>query len=399
MALRSDRRKLIEGLETLLEAKLLVYFVGDRRFCSAQIAEDVIRPMYDHLTAVRSELDRTKKLALFIYSVGGLMETPWKIVSLLREFSPTLLAIVPFKCYSAATMIVMAADKIIMTDLAQLGPIDPSMRVMGRGPDGQPFPIPDVSVEDIAAYVRFARNRVGIADQAQLGQALQSLSSSLPAPILGQIERTYSHIRLVASKLLSRHRNPPYQPETVTRIIETLTEKSYTHGHGIGRDEAKEIGLDVEYPDAEAADAIWKLYCAYEDWSQLGRSDDPWSYFEEDGPDEAKEEKVPIAIVESTAMVHACQGDLVFRRVRRPPPPNPQINVNLSIGLQIPPPVAEPVQPGQTPQVPLEAIIQQVQQQIMQQVPEIVRRELTRQSPVVNVEAQFRGARWEGLTG
>ncbi len=70
-----------------------------------------------------------------------------------------------------------------------------------------------------------------------------------PLP-LGSVNRQNSHIRLVAKKLLAS-RKEKHSEDKMTSIIDTLTEKMYFHGHAIGRREAKELGLPVEYPDAD----------------------------------------------------------------------------------------------------------------------------------------------------
>jgi len=49
--------------------------------------------------------------------------------------------------------------------------------------------------------------------------------------------------------------------EKISTIIETLTEKIYSHGHAIGRREARDIGLPVKYPGPKLEDLMW--WCIY----------------------------------------------------------------------------------------------------------------------------------------
>lgn len=222
-----DRKKLIVEIEKERSSKVVVFFCGDRPLAPTAIADDAIRPMYDHL---RTLDPKPEKLDLYLYSLGGLMETPWKIVTMLREFCKELSVVVPYKAYSAATMIALGADKISMTDKSELGPIDPQLNV-AVGPDRPQFVLPQIGVEDVASYVTFLRQRAGLTDQTALAGCIAALVSNLTPPLLGRIERVYSHIRLVARKLLSLAR-PPIDDRRVTAIIEQLTEKTYVHGHG-----------------------------------------------------------------------------------------------------------------------------------------------------------------------
>ena len=122
---RSNRVELIKKIEGKLSAKVLVYFTADSPIVTANIAEDAIRPMFDHMLI----MGKQQRIALYLYSLGGQMETPWKLVTMLREFCDELYIVVPYKAYSAATMIAIGTDKICMTSKAELGPIDPALTI------------------------------------------------------------------------------------------------------------------------------------------------------------------------------------------------------------------------------------------------------------------------------
>jgi len=65
---------------------------------------------------------------LLIHSPGGFPEATESIVESLRSKFPHIRAIVPSFAKSAATMMAMAADEILLDDDAELGPIDPQMQ-------------------------------------------------------------------------------------------------------------------------------------------------------------------------------------------------------------------------------------------------------------------------------
>jgi len=74
---RTERKILIEKLEKVRESKLLCYVVGDRGPTPAQIGDDALRPIYEHLRA----LGHVPRLDLFIYSRGGAIDVPWRLVT------------------------------------------------------------------------------------------------------------------------------------------------------------------------------------------------------------------------------------------------------------------------------------------------------------------------------
>ncbi|MEM3382298.1 MAG: hypothetical protein QXE05_00915 [Nitrososphaeria archaeon] len=368
-------------IEKTLDLRLIVYFLGDRPLATTQIADDAIRPMYEHL----KEIGKCNRLGLFLYGVGGVMETPWKIVTMLREFCDELVVIVPYKAYSAATMICLGADKILMTPKGELSPIDPILQFIGPERPSQLL-MPEIGVEDISSYVKFLKERAGLTDQSALSEGINALAQILTPPFLGRIERVYSHIRLVARKLLSLCR-PPLDERKITTIVESLTEKTYAHGHGIGRKEAKEIGLPVEYLDEEKEKDVWELYKKYEEWLKLRSISDPRAYFTDTESDTYTEKEIPFACIESSKLLHTFIGDFQLQRIRKIPP-QPVINVNLNVSL--PPNIL----PAQIPQQ-VHLILQQLLQQASQQIQQMVAQEIARQSPVERIEGGIVGGDWK----
>jgi len=379
---REQRLEMIKQIGDFAGAQVLVYFTADSPIMGGSIAEDALRPIFDHLRSIGSQ----KRLALYLYSRGGAMEAPWKLITVLREFCDELHSIIPFRAHSAATMVAIGTDKIHMTKKAELSPIDPALRAV-PSQEGVAPKLPELGVEDVAAYLTFVRDRAKLSDQSALVRAVEALASNLTPPLLGRLERVYSHIRLVARNLLSLHK-PPLEDRQISAITEALTEKLYVHGHGIGRSEAKNIGLDVEFLDGEKENAVWSLYELYEDVFRLRESMDPEGYFPQDA-DSFEWPDTPIACVESANQLHAFVGKTRAQRIRQVPP-NPTININL--GLNVPP----SIQPQQIPAAVQQAI-QQLLQQAAQEMNLLVARELQRQSPVQGISASFVGGLWRKL--
>src|SRR5690606_3683380 len=66
-------------------------------------------------------------LDLILHSPGGQAEATDRIVRYLRSKFTNIRVFVPFAAMSAATMLAMAADEIVMGKHSQLGPIDPQI--------------------------------------------------------------------------------------------------------------------------------------------------------------------------------------------------------------------------------------------------------------------------------
>jgi hypothetical protein len=188
----------------------------------------------------------------------------------------------------------------------------------------------------------------------------------------------------VARKLLTS-RKEKLDEAKINSIIETLTEKIYSHGHAIGRKEAQEIGLPIEMPEEPLENALWDLYLEYEKFLQLAEPFDPLVTLTE--KEEEHLEKIPIAIIESENKTHVFTTRVDFKR-RRQVPSNPQINLNL--GLNLPP----NIRPEEIPQQ-VQQILHQMTNQMAQKVQQLVQQEIVRQSPEIGIDIKVYGGKWE----
>jgi len=247
-------------------SKVLVYFTGDRPGRETQIAEDIIPIIHDHL----QRFGNVKDLDLFIYTRGGIIFAPWRLVTLAREFTGHLSVLVPFRCHSAGTLIALGANEIVMTNMGELSPVDPQF----VNPGGGVNPAGDRrSVEDVISYIAFAK-KVGIKGQEQLGAVFgKLLSERLTALDIGSIHRGYNLIRYLVRQLLSTHMAEKKYNVRIKEISDFMTEKLHAHEYKIGRKEAKSIGLTVVFPIKDVEKLMWELYCEYEKLMELR---DPW---------------------------------------------------------------------------------------------------------------------------
>jgi hypothetical protein len=315
---------------------------------------------------------------------GGDVSVPWRIVTMFREFCDEFSVLIPYKAHSAGTMIALGADRIIMSKKAELSPIDPTLvrAVIGEAT----VPPPEISVEDVSSYISFMRERANITDQSALAQVVSQLASHLTPLTLGSVNRQYSHIRIVARKLLTS-RKEKVEEGRIGNIIEALTEKMYSHGHAIGRREATDLGLPCDNPDTNIETLIWNLYQEYEQLLQLTKPIDPEELLTRENKEEYSIDNIPLAIIESIPKLDIFELSSVFRR-KRQVPPNPQININMNLGL---PPGIDPTKLPQN----FQQIVQQLMGQIAQAIPQIVQQEIVRQSPIVGIEGRSFGGQWK----
>lgn len=266
----TERRELIKKLQIERGERLCVtYITSTRPGHELQIADDVLRLLYDHLEA---QSDAAKKgVDLFLHSNGGSGTVPWRVVSLIREYTEHFAVLVPHRAFSAATLIALGADDIVMHKMGCLGPIDPSVANIFNPPNPQaPGQLAAISVEDVSGYFKLIEEELGITHSEELVQAVLALTEKVHPLALGNVQRSHHQARMMARKLLRRHMKSDADETEIVRIIDTLKSNLFFHGHPINRDEAKtELKLKVSTPTGVIEGLMWELYCEYENELQL----------------------------------------------------------------------------------------------------------------------------------
>ena len=248
-----ERLALYRELEQEFNSKIITYVTSDRPNMAAQIASDAIEYFISHLDSIGP----CSRISLFLYTRGGDTSAARNIVNLLRMYCDYLQVIIPHKAHSAGTIIALGANEMVMTKQATLRPIDPSLHTLlnPRAQDGTLYP---VSVEAVKGYLEFAKNELGITDQATLGDIFKKLSDFVHPLVLGEVYRSKAQIQMMAEKLLL---NQVTDPEKVKKVTDFLCSDSGSHDYTINRREAKnELGLNVNKPTPYQYDIIKSIY-------------------------------------------------------------------------------------------------------------------------------------------
>lgn len=268
---RANRVQLLQQLQQVRGRPALAFVLGDRQNLNTQIAPDQI----SLTSTLLEELGHVPALDLFLYSTGGITMAAFAFVNLVREYADEFSVLVPYKALSAATLICLGADEIVMTPLASLSPVDPSVSgpynpIAANQPPGVPPQGLPVSVEDVVEYIDLAKVDVGLTSDADMREVFLQLARDVRPLALGSVRRARTQIRMLSRKLLESH--PARQSKATAwlrklktkKIVDALTKKLFSHDYTISRREAKSLGLNVAEPDAAAAAAIMALYREYE---------------------------------------------------------------------------------------------------------------------------------------
>jgi len=241
-------QKLLNKIQENLTSPVICYYTSD----SSALDNSHVNFFMEHL----NKIGRQEKLTLVLVSNGGAGTAALRIASLLREYCQQLQVALPANCASAATLLSLAADKIIMTPLGYLTAIDPSL-THPLNPRGSFGPVP-VSVDQIKRIIKFLSENTSTQETPY-----QTLFKYVHPLALGEIDRASSSSELIAVKMMKLHPGSFKDEEQMSWIANHLSNDYPTHGFPILYQEAKEIGLPVEKASDELNDILWDLIKAY----------------------------------------------------------------------------------------------------------------------------------------
>jgi len=205
-----------------------------------------------------------------IHSPGGSGVTAEKIVEMCRKYTTKeFRVIVPNMAKSAATIIALGADKIVMGYCSELGPIDAQKFINVGGITQQLSAQSFISArENLLKELAKAK-----ADKKEFIGYLQQLSSSTVEPaFIEECKREINFANDLVKKWLPQYmlkvKNPSWNSRKLKQTANTIAknlssaDKRFVHGRMIGADESGSLGLGITTLQKEDPtwNLLWEIY-------------------------------------------------------------------------------------------------------------------------------------------
>jgi ATP-dependent protease ClpP protease subunit len=246
----STRKNLYEEIQKLLGddkfiAAFFTSFVFDVQLNNADV--DMLEEVFQN-----SDL-KGKHLVLILNCPGGDGLAAERLINACRSYSTNgFTVLVPKQAKSAATMICLGANKIIMSNTAELGPIDPQVF------DGNRWYAAHEIIEAYDELVEKATKAKG-----RIDPFLQQLQR-MDATQIRWIKSAQALSENIAIKTLQTGIMKGLAPNKIKTRIKPFLDPRFTKSHGrpIYHDVAKDCGLDVQVEDLKSPlwVKIWELY-------------------------------------------------------------------------------------------------------------------------------------------
>ena len=252
-----DRLKLFRQLEDARDRPLVIYVTSSRGGSSGMMSGDTVPELLQQLDALPPS---TKEVDLLLVSNGGDPTVAWRIVSLIRERVEKFSVLVPEAAFSAATLIALGADEIVMHPHGNLGPTDPQIPAPRRGKEEKGFNPIGFGSEDLSAFLKFAREDVGLTDQQQMLSVFNHFCEQVGSVAVGVAARSAQLTVTMGEKLLQLHMKGEAEREKARAISEKLTRDFFHHGYPVSKTEAKFIGLPIAKTDTNIEKLMWQIW-------------------------------------------------------------------------------------------------------------------------------------------
>jgi hypothetical protein len=241
---RYARQQLIAAYEAATGANLVV------------MLDQIFPPNMTLLEELIFDCDKNKPLHLLLASPGGDGETAIRMVRSMQTRCSELTVLVPDMAKSAATLLCLGADKILMGPAGDLGPVDPQFQIGGRSL---------ASAKEIVAAIDEAERRVKESPETYplFAGLLSDVNMLMVEQARNALDRTEALVREALSCCGTRSITDV--KKLTTALKAPLIDEPASHSAVIDVRAAQKFGLPAE-PYDPASDEwrrVWELWTRY----------------------------------------------------------------------------------------------------------------------------------------
>ena len=242
---RYQRQAIIKQIQDRTRRRLLCYVSG--RDC--MIDENDTMPFVDLLHNVPP----SKEVDLLLHTTGGSIDAAEKLIRMVRaKVDPaTLRIVVPEFAKSAGTVMVLGADSVVMSDMSELGPIDPHTVLFDKWQSVQNY---------IDAYDTHTEELKAEPGNVAAQIMLEQLDPATLKLCLAAKERARQSAESLLRDGMFRD-NKGNRTKTVSELLDTT--RWLSHSQMISWRDAQALGLEVQHLDYKSKtwQDYWRLYC------------------------------------------------------------------------------------------------------------------------------------------
>jgi hypothetical protein len=217
------------------------------------------------LYALIRSTGKLDRLSLFMKSDGGSGQAALRMVNLLRRYVKHLTVLAPLECQSAATMLALGADRILMGPLAHLSAVDTSL-THDLSPIDRDNDRVSVSNDELLRVIRLWSEQA----KDSTANPYEALFPYVHPLVIGAVDRSSALSTRICEEILSYHMEDLDRAREISNILISVYP---SHNYPITLREAKRIGLNVEAMDDGVNALLFELNEIYSEMGQSATTD------------------------------------------------------------------------------------------------------------------------------
>jgi hypothetical protein len=252
-------QEVLARIQRRVGGTLLTYWTSP----SGSVCDNDVMAMHEVLEATGPR----DRLTLFVKSDGGSGMASLRMIHLLRRYTRRLTVAAPLNCASAATMLALGADTILMGPLSYLTAVDTSLE-HDLSPVDHTNNLVAVSNDEVDRVIRLWKETVG-RDKDSVNP-YQELYKYLHPLVIGALDRASSLSLMLCREILGYHMRDNKKADRISRRLNS----SYpAHQYPITSREARRIGLNVQHLTPELDGLLQDLNLLYSEMGQRAITD------------------------------------------------------------------------------------------------------------------------------
>ncbi|MFN8078257.1 MAG: hypothetical protein U0Q19_01710 [Kineosporiaceae bacterium] len=262
--LRINIRDAVEDVEENFDCTLISYVANIGAPESSIVHNDAILldDLLYNLPADDQGKKKFRRVGLFLHSGGGIMESAIKFVDVIRQYADEYIVIVPLMAKSAATLMVLSADRQYFTTVSELGPVDPVV----QSPMNPQVQVPATAIEN---FIKWAAKSP---EATQSGKEAYAVMKDIPADLrnlvdpylLGAYQTSIKFSQDELKRILPLYAMKGRSEREIADAVEEFTTVHKSHGYPITLTKLEQFGIGERIKDEDKLGSVKMLLIVFQ---------------------------------------------------------------------------------------------------------------------------------------
>jgi len=249
-------QEMTENIEEMFDGDVINYItnpspVSQVDYNDTLVIDDLLNTLKPR---VKGNSKKFNRIVLVLHSPGGILEAAIKIIRVIKSYAENFDVIVPLSAKSAATLIALSSDKLYMTSLSELGPVDPIV----QSPTNPMVQVPARAIKD---FIDTYGKESSSTNQTPGNQILiQKMEQGLDPYLLGSYQGALNFAQTEVKKALESKID---DSNKLQEAINLFFNPNQSHAYPIMLEELKDYGFTQKVTNDSELQAIKMLMSGY----------------------------------------------------------------------------------------------------------------------------------------